>query len=145
MSRDPEHWLWRLSAAQWLAAGDQEIRLAADSADSRRRAVTHARRGAGMGLNAVLVHMASRGWSDEECETRWGRSYIDHLRRVRDAADPSPLAPVVAAAIGELLAIDVVPGGDLVQLVRSPAGPGQQAAKLAAEILAACSHLVDPA
>jgi HEPN domain-containing protein len=69
---DPTHWLYRLSADDWLAAADTELHHAEEklAARSFRPAITHARRGAGMALNAVLVLQEN---------DRWGRSYMDHV------------------------------------------------------------------
>lgn len=75
-----EHWLYRLSPAQWLAAADNEL-LASQQAflvKQHRTAVTHARRAAGMALNAVLAL---------QFDERYGRSYMDHLKALsQDAA-----------------------------------------------------------
>jgi hypothetical protein len=116
----PEHWLWRLDAPAWLAAAERELALGREHVRSRRRAVTHARRAAGMALNAVLVAWRDRGEAEERCETRWGRSYLDHLRRLADG-EVDPLGPDAAATAARLLAIGVV-DGDLVQLGRGPDG-----------------------
>ena len=85
--RDSEHWLWRFDAPSWLAAAHTELEQGRARVDSRRTAVTHARRAAGMALNGVLVEMVTRGWSVERCETAWGRSYIDHLRILARSPD----------------------------------------------------------
>ena len=69
---DPNHWLHRLTAAEWLAAAETELGHA-EAALGRRAArpgVTHARRAAGMAWNAVLV-----GAPDEAA----GRSYMEHV------------------------------------------------------------------
>ena len=101
-----EHWLFRLSAQDWLAAADKEIELAAGQSRSRRKMLTHVRRGAGMALNGVLVaaEMASV-LSDEDAATVWGRSYLDHLRALasrvpdRTASDAPPLPIEVPAEV----------------------------------------------
>lgn len=69
---DPTHWLHRLSADEWLAAADTELRHCRATLERRafRPGVTHARRAAGMALNAVLVLRD---------DPRLGRSYLDHL------------------------------------------------------------------
>ena len=86
-----EHWLWRLDAPAWLRAAEAELDAGAANLAQRRTAVTHARRAAGMALNAVLA--AAPPDADE---LRWGRSYIDHLRAL---ADPTrPIDPLPAAA-----------------------------------------------
>ena len=58
MTRSADHWLWRLEASAWLVSAAREIELGRRHLDSRRKAVTHARRAAGMGLNGVLVACA---------------------------------------------------------------------------------------
>ena len=82
---DPSHWLHRLTAAEWLAAADNELVHAEEALRRRapRPGITHARRAAGMAWNAVLV-----GAPDE----RFGRSYMDHVNALADdAAAPDPV------------------------------------------------------
>ncbi|HZL17690.1 MAG TPA: hypothetical protein VFG23_08090 [Polyangia bacterium] len=86
---DPAHWLYRLSAAEWLAAAETEL-AHAEAALQRRAArpgVTHARRAAGMAWNAVLI-----GKPDE----RAGRSYMEHVVALAD--DPGAPAEIRRAA-----------------------------------------------
>ncbi len=150
MAVDPEaidpratHWLWRLDADAWLRAASTELTAGEAHLDSRRTAVTHARRAAGMALNAVLVTLGDTlgdtlGEHDSEApEQRWGRSYIDHLRALADADERRrhPLAATTQAAAARLLAIPVVPGPALVQLGRGPHSAAQQALTAAREIL----------
>ena len=87
--RRPEHWLYRLTADEWLRAADKELDLARASfvQKNQRAAVAYARRAAGMALNAVLWH---------EERPSYGRSYMDHLRAL--AEDEGAPAPVRAAA-----------------------------------------------
>lgn len=91
---DPSHWLHRLTAAEWLAAADNELEHARATLDRRavRPAITHARRAAGMAWNAVLV--ASPAGSD-----RYGRSYMDHLEALAEDAE----APDDLRAAAQLL------------------------------------------
>ena len=79
---DPAHWLHRLTAAEWLAAADNELALAeaALARRSLRPGVTHARRAAGMAWNAVLAVAPA-------ADDRYGRSYMDHVHALADAAD----------------------------------------------------------
>jgi hypothetical protein len=86
---DPAHWLYRLSAAEWLAAAETELAHAEAALQRRatRPGVTHARRAAGMAWNAVLV-----GNPDE----RAGRSYMEHVAALAD--DPSAPAEIRQAA-----------------------------------------------
>jgi hypothetical protein len=95
-AKDPEHWLYRLDAAEWLAAAENELRMAyqALGAKHRREGLTYARRAGGMALNGLL-------WRDEARLASYGRSYVDHLRAL--AADAG--APEAArTAAGRLMA-----------------------------------------
>jgi hypothetical protein len=96
------HWLHRLTPDQWLAAADTEL-CHGEQALARRAArpgVTHARRAAGMALNAVLA-LAE--------DARFGRSYMDHLvalasddrapEAVRDAAQRLRATPPSAPTL----------------------------------------------
>jgi hypothetical protein len=107
---DPGHWLHRLTAGEWLAAAETELRHADEALGRRavRPGVTHARRAAGMAWNAVLV-----GAPDE----RYGRSYMDHVNALaEDAAMPEP----VRAAARTLRGTPAAPPG-LVKLGRPDA------------------------
>ena len=68
MAVDPraDHWLWRLDADAWLRAASTELAACEAHLDSRRTAVTHARRAAGMALNAVLVTLGDRDPEDPD-------------------------------------------------------------------------------
>jgi hypothetical protein len=92
---DDRHWLNRLSAPEWLAAADNEIALAELALDRRavRPAVTHARRGAGMALNAIL-----RLGPGEVRPAFWGRSYMDHVVALADD-EGAPVEVRAAAAL----------------------------------------------
>ena len=133
-----EHWLWRLDGPAWLRAAEAELAAGASNLGSRRTAVTHARRAAGMALNAVLVVSTAPG-----DELRWGRSYLDHLRAVAEASDAAlaPLPASVRPLAARLLAIAVVPG-PVVQLGRGPHGPAEQALALARALVAGCEAVV---
>ena len=82
-------WLSRLGADEWLAAATNELRHAREGLSARRHreGLTHARRAAGMALNARLV---------QNFDATYGRSYMDHLHAL--AADPRAPEPVRAAA-----------------------------------------------
>jgi hypothetical protein len=72
MERQPEHWLYRFTAAEWLQAARGELGRArqALARGDRRKGLFEARRAAGMALNAVLrTHP----------QDRYGRSYMEHL------------------------------------------------------------------
>ena len=117
------HWLFRLSAADWLRSGEHELALARDDSRSRRKVLTHLRRGAGMALNAVLVASFDKNeLTAEEAETIWGRSYIEHLRRCTVAASPAPALP---ARVGEAAqTLMSLPLNDPERLVRLGGGHG---------------------
>ena len=88
---DPGHWLHRLDAGEWLAAAATELAHCEDKLFHRavRPGVTHARRAAGMALNAVLVNAP---------DDRYGRSYMDHVVALAQLAGGDPSIP---AAVGE--------------------------------------------
>jgi hypothetical protein len=77
---DPDHWLYRLTAPRWLAAADTELGHCHDTLARRavRPGVTHARRAAGMALNAVLV---------QQERPHWGRSYMEHVTALAGDAE----------------------------------------------------------
>src|SRR5262245_57832093 len=54
--RDPDHWLYRLDAGEWLRAAENELKRAeaALTHKQQRAGVAGARRAAGMAWNAVL-------------------------------------------------------------------------------------------
>lgn len=133
-----EHWLWRLDAAAWLRAAAAELTAGDANLAARRTAVTHARRAAGMALNAVLVTLATAD------ELRWGRSYIDHLRALADPRIPiDPLPPAARPLAAALLAIPVVgTATTLVQLGRSPHSAAQQALDLARALVDHCDACI---
>lgn len=87
--KDPNHWLYRLTADEWLRAAENELRAAQQAflGKQQRTAVTHARRAAGMALNALLVV------SPDE---KYGRSYMDHLQALSE--DPAVASELRAAA-----------------------------------------------
>lgn len=65
-------WLLRLSVNEWLTSATNELGHCKDALERRsyRTGVTHARRGTGMALNALL-RLRYRA--------EWGRSYMDHI------------------------------------------------------------------
>lgn len=143
MTEQPsDHWLWRLDAQGWLAAAEAELERGRAHSTSRRTAVTHARRAAGMALNATLIAMLARGWTRERCEHAWGRSYIDHLRALADADMPEPFDADQARRCRALLDISVMPPTGLVKLARSRDEAASGALELATQIVLACAKLV---
>ncbi|MCA9716623.1 MAG: hypothetical protein H6713_02120 [Myxococcales bacterium] len=141
---DPGHWLWRLSASGWCQAAARELEAGAARVGSRRTAITHARRAAGMALNGVLVAIAGAGADRMSCETRWGRSYIDHLRALAGGDDETraPLSLAAAASARALLEIGVMPERGLVQLSAGAHAPARQALELAETLVRACAEVV---
>ena len=101
--KDPNHWLYRLDAEEWLRAAEGELARArvALVGKQHRAGVTQARRAAGMAWNAVLVMTAD--------ESGYGRSYMDHLvalerdetvpETVRLAARALVEAPIVPSVV----------------------------------------------
>lgn len=129
-----EHWLWRLDAGAWLRAAQVELDACAAHITSRRTSVTHARRAAGMALNAVLTSLP-------DGETRWGRSYLEHLQALtRGATDPLP-EEMRAAATTLLAIVPVAPPG-LVTLARGPHAAADEALAAARAIVDACTAIV---
>jgi len=88
---DPSHWLYRLTADEWLAAAETELGHCQETLGRRavRAGVTHARRAAGMAWNAVLALAPA---PDE----KFGRSYMEHV--VALASDQSAPEEVRLAA-----------------------------------------------
>jgi hypothetical protein len=146
MEGDGAHWLWRLDAQTWLHSAGTELRLAADHATSRRKALTHCRRAAGMALNGVLVRQAAHGWSRERCETVWGRSYVDHLRALGATAtncEPFDVASQeVAEAARSLMEIPLQPGAGLISLRRGTAEGVEGALLHCGALVDACRRIV---
>ena len=135
-----DHWLWRLDAQAWLRAAELELEAGAANLRSRRTAITHARRGAGMALNAVLVALAV---SPHE-ELRWGRSYIDHLRAIASADDPRrhPMSVQARTSAARLMTITVAPTAALVQLGHGPNSAAREALELARALHDECAIAV---
>ena len=81
--RDPNHWLYRYSADEWLSAGMRELTAAKRSIamHASRQGLASARRAAGMGWNAVLA-------LHEVVDERFGRTYVEHLRALADGISP---------------------------------------------------------
>lgn len=109
---DPGHWLYRLSADEWLAAADTELQHCALALGRRafRPGVTHARRAAGMAWNAVMV---------AAFDDRYGRTYMEHVvalakdaqvpEQVRRAAERLRDTPPAAPALVTLGKPDLAP------------------------------------
>jgi|GEM_PF-1320621 len=147
---DSDHWLWRLSAQDWLDAAARELEHGHEQLRSRRTAVTHARRAAGMALNGVLVTMITRGWSRERCENAWGRSYIDHLRSLAAGLEVGhehlrePFDAEQSARCRALLNVPVMPPSDLIRLARHKDEAAVTSLDTATALVHACAAVIDP-
>jgi hypothetical protein len=130
---DPAHWLHRLTAAEWLAAAENEL-AHGETAVTRRAAragLTHARRAAGMAWNAVLV---------DHPDERAGRSYMDHVVALCE----DPAAPdAVRAAARELRDASSAPPA-LVTLTAPGAGPDLAMVRAARTIVEHARRVVTP-
>lgn len=114
---DPNHWLYRLGPLEWLRAARGELvqaEAAFTRSRDRRKALTLARRAAGMALNAALV---------VQLREHWGRSYVEHLEAVStDPAVPQRVREASARlAGGNLEGPTLVPLGSLGRGALSPA------------------------
>ena len=71
-TRDPSHWLMRLSPDEWIRAALAELARAekAWSGGDLRGGAAGLRRAAGMALNGALI---------VEPNDAWGRTYVEHL------------------------------------------------------------------
>lgn len=106
MSDDGQGWLERLGAEEWLAAAMGELARAtvALAGKQQRAGVTQARRAAGMAWNAVLL-----GIADLEERNRYGRSYMDHLRVLKDEPTaPTKVREAAATLVGAALDVQLV-------------------------------------
>lgn len=145
---DDAHWLWRLSANEWLDAAQRELEQADAQLGSRRTAVTHARRAAGMALNGVLVALATRGWARERCQTVLGRSYIDHLRTLADPEKHGAkelrelFDPEQFTRCETLLGIPVMPPQTLIRLGTRKDEAAHEAVAIARDLARACGSVI---
>ena len=101
--KDPDHWLYRLDAGEWLRAAEGELGRAeqALAGKQHRAGVTQARRAAGMAWNAVLFITGD--------EQGYGRSYMEHLQALaRDPTVPEAVQTAAHALVAAPLAQTVV-------------------------------------
>lgn len=111
MARDPNHWLFRLTAPEWMAAAQNELARAREALEraDKRKGLFEARRAAGMALNALLVEVP---------RDAYGRSYMDHLGALAaDAAAPDEARRAAAVLLEK-------PRGEAVSLVGLRGLPG---------------------
>jgi hypothetical protein len=106
---DPTHWLHRLSPDEWLAAADTELAHCQETLSRRafRPGVTHARRAAGMALNAVLAlredNHYGRSYMDHVMALAQDKTAPDHARSAAEALRHSPSsAPPLLLTLGKL-------------------------------------------
>ena len=81
-TREPDHWLRKLTPDEWIRAAMTELRRAeaAYSSGDGRGGSAGVKRAAGMALNAALI---------VEPDEKWGRSYVDHVKALaHDARVP---------------------------------------------------------
>ncbi len=107
---DTDDWLVRLTCDEWMRAAINEYDRGLESLERRnaRQAAVHARRAAGMAINALL-----RATPDP----RFGRSYAEHLVAVATLGE----APSHIAHAAKLLVADAAKG--LVSLGGIDRGP----------------------
>lgn len=138
---DAEHWLWRLTAPQWLDAARHELAQGRAHAHDRRAALVYARRGAGMALNAVLAALGEEAEAPGRAvlEVRWGRSYVEHLQALADgeAAVRAPLPAEAAEAARVVLETPL--RTQIVTLGRGPAADVHAVLEAAEQLLGACA------
>lgn len=105
--RDPDHWLYRHTPAEWVRASLAELAQAKAAYARRngRAGLAGCRRAAGVALNGLLA----LGPSPDE---RYGRSYMDHLQGLTRDSD----APTVVREAAAHLLQTPLPGGEIVAL-----------------------------
>jgi hypothetical protein len=110
-TKDPSHWLYRLSADEWIRAslGELEAAERAFRAKNARAGHVGVLRAAGMALNAALI---------VEPNPSWGRSYVEHVGAL---AREGEAVPALVREAARFLSEAHAPGSPLVSL-RSPAG-----------------------
>lgn len=102
---DPDHWLHRLTASEWIAAatGELERASAAFARGDAKAGIVGAKRAAGMALNGALV---------VEPDDRWGRTYIEHVQAL---SEDERVPPAVREAAKTVMSAKP-PGGPLLAL-----------------------------
>lgn len=122
-TRDPAHWLRRLSPDEWIRAGLAEVKRAetAFARGDMRGGAAGVKRAAGMALNGALI---------VEPDERWGRSYVDHVQALaHDDAVPEAVR-VACRAVLEARG----PGTEVIML-RTPRS-GTEAVDAARDVIA---------
>lgn len=124
--RDEGHWLYRLSASEWIRAAQAELERAerAYSSGDGRGGLAGARRAAGMALNGALIVAPNAGW---------GRTYIEHLVALRGEPD---LPDAVREAARVLVdAAPARPGGPQLVVLRTK-GTTERVVEAAKDVIA---------
>jgi HEPN domain-containing protein len=105
--RDPNHWLYRFSPAEWIRASINELAQARAAFERRnaRAGLAGCRRAAGIALNGVLA-------LTETPDPAWGRTYVEHLA----ALTKDETAPQTVRDAARHLLETPLPGGDFVVL-----------------------------
>lgn len=114
---DPQHWLHRFTADEWLRAAMRELGncKAAFERRASRPALASARRAAGMAWNAVLA-------TSTIPDDRFGRSYADHLRALAAGethvtGDPAAIPDEVRDAAKVLMDDPIAQSREVVQIL----------------------------
>jgi hypothetical protein len=78
-TREPDHWLRKLTPDEWIRAAMAELRRAeaAYAGGDGRGGSAGVKRAAGMALNAALI---------VEPDEKWGRSYVEHVKALAEDA-----------------------------------------------------------
>jgi HEPN domain-containing protein len=107
-TRDPKHWLLRLSPDEWIRAGLGELARAEKAWErgSARAGAAGLKRAAGMALNGALI---------VQPEEAWGRTYVEHL----EALAKDEQVPEAVRTACKLVLRTEVQSGDIVSL-RTP-------------------------
>jgi hypothetical protein len=76
-TREPDHWLRKLTPDEWIRAALAELRRAeaAYSSGDGRGGSAGVKRAAGMALNGALI---------VEPDETWGRSYVEHVKALAE-------------------------------------------------------------
>lgn len=117
---DPDHWLYKLSPAEWLRGAMNELGSAKQlyGRHDARPGLASARRAAGMAWNAVLA-------LEPAPDDAFGRTYVEHLRALADGVSHAePIPGAVRDAARALVSEPEPRPGTLVQLL-SPRHEGR--------------------
>lgn len=99
-----------------------------------------------MALNALLVSFNRHlGDAREDCENRWGRSYVDHIRAVGAACarDETQLDAELISACYKLSNIEIRGPRDPIQIHPVGATPHAIARQLLASAIATVGHMIE--